>query len=292
MTNLALVTCQAHPHLTGDDRLLLKPLLAAGVRPSIVSWDAAQVEWERFDGVLVRSPWDYFERIDAFHEWLARLVQAEVQVWNPVPIMRSNTDKNYLRNLEAGGVTIPLTHWIERGAEVDLAALKALGGLERYVVKPTISGGAAETWVSGTQTAPEEQAALERILQRSGAMLQSYLPEIESQGEWSLMFFGGEFSHAIKKLPAGGDFRVQTEHGGSVQSLPAPAALIEEAEDILRGLRKDLLYARVDGLEIAGEFTLLELELVEPELFFRCDPGAPQRFVEALLELRQPGGVH
>ncbi len=291
MQPIALITCSAHPQLAVDDRLLLAPLAAAGLSVEFLAWDEPGVDWARFSALVVRSPWDYFERPEAWKAWLGELDRQGVRVFNPAPVLRSNTDKRYLRQLESGGVKIPLTHWIEQGAQVNLAALKAQGGLGRYVVKPTISGGAAQTWISGAETEAGEQERLERVLRSSGAMLQAFLPEVETEGEWSLMFFGGRFSHAIKKLPAKGDFRVQSVHGGSVEALEPPAYVLEEAEAILGGLRKQLLYVRVDGIEINAEFVLLELELIEPELFFRCHPEAPQRFVDALVSMLQVGAT-
>jgi hypothetical protein len=194
-------------------------------------------------------------------------------------------NKKYLQELATRGVIIPPTIWLEAGTCADLHAILKENDLKHAVIKPTISATAWQTWRASLATAPNDQPRLDDILRHSGAMIQKFVDEITSIGEWSLLFFAGEYSHAALKRPQAGDFRVQDDFGGTSLSLAPPPELIKQAEAILRLVDQPLLYARVDGVDIGGKFTLIELELIEPHLFLQLDSAAPHRFAEAIAAL-------
>ncbi|MGH7592018.1 MAG: ATP-grasp domain-containing protein, partial [Gemmatimonadales bacterium] len=189
-------------------------------------------------------------------------------------------DKSYLRTLD---VPLVPTEWVDRGANVDLGEVIRDRGWSSAVVKPTVSGGATDTWITTPATAAADHARVPPILARCGLMIQRFMPEIRDQGEWSLLFFRGRFSHAIIKRPAGGDFRVQVEYGGSTRSAVPSAPLLTQAQRVVDAVGKELLYARVDGLDVGGQLQLMELEVLEPDLFLQYSDGAAERFADAVL---------
>jgi hypothetical protein len=282
----AFVTYQQIPDLTSDDRLCAALLEQSGVSVRPVLWDDQSVRWESFETIVIRSCWDYHTRPAEFYAWLNRLEQIFPWkgVWNPVRVLRWNANKTYLRDLASRSVRIAPTRWLERGSQVDLAAELERQQWKKAVIKPTIGATAYHTWITSPETATHDQIRLDALLERSGVMLQSYIEEIETNGEWSLLFFGGKFSHAVLKRPQEGDFRVQNEYGGYIDTERQPsAALIEQAQRILRMVNSSLLYARVDGVEINGWLTLMELELIEPTLFLGTHPRAAGNFAQAIL---------
>ena len=249
---IALATCDWLPELDPDDAPL-RAALGDVAEPAV--WSDPDVDWSGYDAVMIRSVWDYFTRHDEFMAWLDRV---PVPTWNPIDTLRWNSEKSYLRQLEAAGVrTIP-TAW-EGEVPWDDA-----------IIKPTIAGGSL-----GLRRAEKGEPIA------PGQMAQPFLPDIVSAGELSLIFFDGEFNHAIRKIPAEGDIRVQPEHGGRVEPAEPTPAEMAAAEQVLAAAERDLLYARVD---FVGDSLLIELEAIEPRFFFEYAPaGAEQPLVEALL---------
>jgi glutathione synthase/RimK-type ligase-like ATP-grasp enzyme len=259
--------------LTPDDGLLAAALLARGIEPVPLIWNAADTDWGGFDGCLIRSVWDYHLEPERFLAWSAA-VAAAVPTWNASELISWNADKTYLRELGRRGVpTIP-TRWLRRGSEVDLSAILAAEGWEATIAKPTIDLGARNLRrLDGGDGAG--QRALETLLESHDVMLQPFLPSLEVRGELSLVYCAGAFSHAARKLPASGDFRVQSNWGGTSHAARADRAELELGERVLAGLPGAPLYARVDLVEGPGqERYLIELELIDPNLYFGERPEA------------------
>ncbi|MGH7533355.1 MAG: ATP-grasp domain-containing protein [Gemmatimonadales bacterium] len=277
---IAFVTSQALHDLTESDRLAAAALRGRGAVVVPAVWTDPSVEWGAFDQVIIRSPWDYYRHRDRFVEWIGALDNAGVTTRNPTAILRWNLDKSYLRELDVPQVP---TEWIERGAAVDLGQVIRDQGWGSAVVKPTVSGGATDTWITTPATAAADHARAAPILARCGLMIQRFMPEIRDQGEWSLLFFRGRFSHATIKRPTKGDFRVQIEHGGSTHPATPTDALLAQAQRVVESVGAELLYARVDGLDVDGQLQLMELEVLEPDLFLQYSDGAADRFAEAVL---------
>jgi glutathione synthase/RimK-type ligase-like ATP-grasp enzyme len=280
---VGLVTCRRLPDLTPDDRVLAAELRRRGIEATPLIWDDDSVAWDAFDRVIVRSCWDYYLHADKFRPWLDRLAACGAHVLNPVPVLRDNMHKGYLRRLANAGVATAPTAWVPQGEPVDLVALLRARRWPRAVVKPAVSAGAHQTWIVDAHEAADKQALLDDLTDTGDVLVQAFLPAIETQGEWSLIFFDGVYSHAVLKTPQAGEFRVQAEHGGATRAAVAPAAMREQCASILDLIDEPLLYARVDGLDLDGTFTLMELELIEPELFFRNDPQAAARLADTLL---------
>jgi glutathione synthase/RimK-type ligase-like ATP-grasp enzyme len=282
ISKIAFVTYQKAPQLTPDDALAIAPLreLDIDVMPAI--WNDPAVNWQQFDAVIVRSCWDYHHQPSQFRQWLDLLKAQQIALWNPAEIIRWNMHKKYLQDLADKGVTIPPTVWIEAESSVDLFSLLKENRFEQAVIKPMISATAHQTYRTSPATARDDQPQLDEILRHTGAMVQKFVDEITTTGEWSLIFLAGKFSHAVLKRPGDGDFRVQADFGGTAHLHTPPTELIKQAEEILRLIEEPLLYARVDGVNSAGRLVLIELELIEPQLFLKMAAAAPQRFAEAI----------
>lgn len=283
MPDVALVTYAELPDLNPDDHPLRAELVARGARPHAVRWDDAAVDWRGFDVVVLRSCWDYHRRTAEFRDWLAAQERAGTRLWNPAAVVRWNLDKAYLRDLRAAGVAVPDTLWIEPGQAPDLAALVASRPWERAVVKPRISLSAHDTWITDRTSAARDQERFARLVAERGALVQEFVPEVIGAGELSLVHVAGRFSHAVCKRAGPDDFRVQHQYGGSAEPVEASAAARWGAERALAAVPGAWLYARVDGVERDGRLMVMELEVIEPELFLVWSSDAVRRLAEAIL---------
>ncbi|THD06817.1 ATP-grasp domain-containing protein [Rhodanobacter lindaniclasticus] len=281
---LALATCAARAWIDPDDAHLAATLAQLGAPPTVCVWNDAQVDWSAFDLVLIRTIWDYHQHHAAFGQWLDRLDRLGIATVNDSRLLRWNSDKRYLFELARLGVaTIPTR--LAHGGE--LARVLASMPDASVVVKPTISGGAWQT-LRGEVGDAAFAAAVAQLPTAMEYLVQPYLPEIASAGEWSLLYFGGEYSHAVIKRPAAGDYRVQDEHGGRSEAATPDAATRAAAERALAAVAAaghDVpAYARVDGVVSGGRFMLMELELIEPSLFLAAQPRAAERFAHLLAD--------
>jgi glutathione synthase/RimK-type ligase-like ATP-grasp enzyme len=286
MKRIAFVTSEALVELIPGDKLLAEAFLEAGIRVVPAIWDDPSVRWDRFDLILLRSPWDYYKKAEAFLEWLSVLERENAFVLNPISLVRWNLQKNYLATLSAQGVPIVPTVFIERGQVLSLSSMLEEKAWETAIIKPQISAGAFETWTCTKQGATPQQKKFEEATLVRPTMVQPLIPEVTQKGEWSLMFFGDKFSHAVVKRAAAGDFRVQSEFGGSVQHQSPSEPLMEVASHAIKVASQvsPWLYARVDLVETAGGPLLMELEMIEPELFFEYEAGSAERFVTSLFD--------
>jgi glutathione synthase/RimK-type ligase-like ATP-grasp enzyme len=277
---IAIATCANYDREMVDDELLASALRERGTEARAVAWDEPDVNWSAFDLCLVRSTWDYHDKHREFLDW-AQQVEAAAALQNPSDLITWNIDKTYLRELaEAGVPTVP-TVWVDQGSDASLEAVLAQGGWDQAVVKPVVDLGARNLH---RVRAGEDSPALRLTLKRSGAMIQPFLLSLEAEGELSLIYVEGELTHAVRKRAAAGDFRVQSIWGGSVERAEPEAVDVELAERALAQLDEIPLYARVDlvaGLD--GEPCLIELELIEPNLYLTYHPPAADALAEAAL---------
>ncbi|UGB39027.1 ATP-grasp domain-containing protein [Frateuria soli] len=278
---LAFATSVLVPGIHSDDAGLAASLRAHDVEPVACVWNDPAVDWGGFDAVLIRTTWDYFQRYPAFLQWLDRL---PVPLVNDRALVRWNSDKRYLLDLAGQGVDIVPTRLAAASELAD--CVRAMGGRE-MIVKPTVSGTAWHT-VRGRGGEPAFEAALAALPQDFNYLVQPFLAEVLDQGEWSLLFFGGHYSHAVIKRPAAGDFRVQGEFGGSAALADPPAHVLASAHRALAATaalgHADIAYARVDGVVVEGAFRLMELEMIEPYLHLGVRPEAAGRFAAQLCE--------
>jgi hypothetical protein len=208
---------------------------------------------------------------------------------NPAETVLWNMDKAYLQDLERNGVKVVPTVWLRKGEPADLRAILERHAWDEAVIKPSISATAFKTWRTTLADAPNSNTELQQMLAAADLLVQPFIKEVAEKGEWSLVFFGGEYSHAVLKRPRNGDFRVQERYGGSSRRETPPAELVARASEVLSLASKPWSYARVDGVEVDGELMLMELELIEPYLFLSEHPQAAQRFAEAIVRQMASG---
>jgi glutathione synthase/RimK-type ligase-like ATP-grasp enzyme len=282
---LALATSKDLPDLTPDDRTLLRPLSARGFKAEPAVWTDPTYLWQDYDAVVIRSCWDYHLRSKEFLRWIAFLESTGCAVWNPPAMIRWNADKSYLRSLETKGIPIVPTLWYEPGETRSLADALRGRGWARAVIKPRISATAHRTQLVEATNAEAGQQLFEELTAGPGAMVQEFMDGILSDGEWSLMFFSGQFSHAVLKTAKSGDFRVQSDFGGKSHAANPPAFVLECAVRTVQAVGPSL-YARVDGVvdraRDQDQFRIMELELIEPALFLTFHPAAAGRFADAI----------
>jgi len=254
--------------LPPSDLVLIAALRRLGANAIPVLWHSSVIDWGGFDCVVVRSCWDYHLRLPEFLAWLDGLA---VMTINYPRLIKWNADKRYLRELSSAGVAIPDTIWNDVGEQWDVRRVCEERGWLAAVVKPLVSASAYGTErltsgiVSGTN------------------MIQEYLGSIETEGEWSLLYFGGRYSHAVRKRPGAGDFRVQMEFGGTVEAAEPDPAMRAFAEEALSLLPHAPVIARVDVLQSERGCLLMEMEVIEPELFLTHAPGSADRAAAAIM---------
>jgi glutathione synthase/RimK-type ligase-like ATP-grasp enzyme len=278
---IALATSADHAELHPHDLTLADALRAAGLHPVAEVWTDPSVDWSSYDAVLLRTVWDYHVRYLEFTEWLGQLDKAGVPVLNDTDLVRWNADKQYLLELRERGVSIVPSQVAAGPCLRDV--INGLNG-QQVVIKPTVSATAHLT-IRGTAGSEELSRAIDD-LPDTVYLVQPFQPEIQSEGEWSLIFIDGEFTHAVLKRPADGDYRVQDDFGGTAELLEAPAAVLEGAAAALAAAdtRRSPVYARVDGIVANGRFLLMELELIEPYLFLPQSPEATTKLATAVAD--------
>ena len=285
MKRIGFVTCTRCPEITEDDSLAVAALAAHGLGVEAVPWDDGSVSLPS-DGLVIRSTWNYHERPEAFGDWLGETEHQGVRLWNPAPLVRWNMHKSYLLECHRLGVETVPTALIGRGEAADLSAYFDRFGTEELVIKPAVSASAAGLYRArrtGGDTLADD-ARLEVFLRECDVVVQPLVADVIDRGEWSLVFFEGVFSHAALKRAALGDFRVQREWGGTAERFKPPAPVVQVAGQALGILETSPLYARIDIVESEGRALLMEMELIEPELFLSLDREAPGRFAKAIAQ--------
>ena len=287
---IALVTAIAAFSLDEDLAPLQAALQALGVDAPILAWDDASVSWQRFDAALLRSPWDYTDRLPEFLDW-AEHTSKQTALINPLSVIRANTDKHYLAQLAAAGLAVVPSAFAEPGDDAGAALLKFLDAHRNaadFVVKPAVGAGSRDAQRYARDQLGEATRHVSRLLSANRSVLmQPYLPSVDSDGETALMFFDGVFSHAIRKGP------LLQKDEGPTRALFAPEKITPRtpgadelalASAILAALPEGpLAYARVDLIRAPdGSPCLLELELTEPSLFFTFAEGSADRFAASL----------
>jgi glutathione synthase/RimK-type ligase-like ATP-grasp enzyme len=296
---IVFATCAHQPFLTADDQLLADALAALGYPVEPEPWTDIDPDTHlTSDPVVLRSTWDYHRVPTMFTAWLEAMADSRRTLLNPADVARANIDKSYLQSLAAAGIAVPKTRWI---AHPDAAAIAAVLREERWdhaVLKPRIGATAHGTCLifsdsllatrSSGQTArvsegwpSEDDLAPARA---SGALLQEFLPEIRDRGEVSMVYAGGAFSHAVTRRAKAGDFRVQQDFGGTVESLTPSPGLLAFGDTVMAHVSASCAYARVDLVDSARGPLLMELELIEPELYFRVVPGSAERMARVIVD--------
>lgn len=257
-----------------EDQLVLEACLEAGLKVSRKAWDDKHMDWSTTTAVLFRSTWDYFDRFNEFSEWLAK-VSLETTLINSSHLIHWNIDKHYLLELSKKGIRIPETAFLKKGSKESLTDLHKSLGWPKSVLKPCISGAGRHTYLIDDTSVGTYESIFKNLISQEDMMLQPFQDHIVDQGEISMMLFNGEFTHAILKKAKDGDFRVQDDFGGSIHNYTPNSLEINFAKQALKACPELPLYARIDIFyDNEDQLALGELELIEPELWFRNAPDA------------------
>ena len=282
MKHCAFLTLDEVGDFVIDDEHAIAPLAERGWSVATLSWRQTVRAWSDFDAVVIRSTWDYWHDVPGFLSVLGD-IDRRTRLANPLDLVRWNLEKTYLRDLAERGVGIVPTLWpeiVEPGRFADWA--QRLGS-DALVIKPVVGANGEDAWRVSPHEAEERRTRIARRFRGRRALVQPFMPHILDEGEYSLFYFGGRYSHAILKTPVAGEFRSQEEHGAEVQPITPPERLRERADAALAALTLRPLYARIDFVRDAkDDFLLMEQELIEPSLYLRTDPAAPDRFATAL----------
>jgi hypothetical protein len=283
MRRCAFLTMDSLEGFVSDDELVYPPLAARGWGVEAVPWRRPGVDWGRFEAVVIRTTWDYQNAPEAFLSILDQVQVSGTHLENALDLVRWNMNKRYLRDLERGGIALVPTVWGSDIGTMDESEILRRLGTDEVVLKPEVGANADHTYRLGRSSPGWRQAAV--AFERRAYLAQPFIASIVTEGEYSLVYFGGEFSHAIVKTPRAHDFRVQEEHGGIIRPVDPSPELVEAGRRVLAALAHVPLYARADFVRLeGGVHALMELELIEPSLYFRMDQGAPERFARALDE--------
>ncbi len=282
MKKCAFLTLQERGDFVIDDELAVQPLEQLGWRVAILSWRQRDVPWRAFDGVVVRSTWDYWNDVPGFLEVLSR-IDRETRLANPVDLVHWNLPKTYLLDLAGKGVGVVETIWLDELREGFMADCARRLKTDQLVVKPVVGANGEDAYRMGPGEAPGRLREIADRFRGRPCMVQPFMRNILSEGEYSLFYFGGVFSHAILKVPARGEFRSQEERGAAIRPIVPEDRLRLRGRRALEAVSPAPLYARIDLVRNAeSDFEVMELELIEPSLYLRTDPEAPERFARAV----------
>ncbi|MDM7859184.1 hypothetical protein QTP81_01020 [Alteromonas sp. ASW11-36] len=284
MPKVAILTMDSLEDFFAYDHMLDAPMRQAGWQTEHISWRDTTVDWDRFDVVIVRSPWDYQDDADAFLTCLSNIEQSEAILENPYSLMEWNVAKTYLRDLNKQGVPIVPTLWFEHYEHDMLERGLAKFKVDTLIVKPVVSANADHTYRIPSAQIDDYKGALQDVFAERALMIQPFLPSVLSPGEFSLFYFDHQYSHAILKTPKTDDFRVQEEHGGRLASVEPTAQMYAVAKQTLAALPQRALYARVDLIETDQGLAVMEVELIEPSLYFNMDDNSAQRFTDVFVQ--------
>ena len=263
-----------------DAELAFPPMRELGWSVETVRWRMPPADWDAYDAVYIGTPWDYPEDPERFLSLLETVDRSAAILVNDVALVRWTMPKTYLRDLERRGADIVPSLWYERWRDDRVARFFDEHDSERIIVKPVVSTNATDTYLLERQSADADE--LRQAFATRPFVVQPFISNIRSEGEYSLFYFANEFSHAIRKVPRAADFRVQEEHGAQISAVDPETRLLDAGRKVLRLVEPMPVYARVDFVrDDDGCFLLMELEVIEPSMYLRMDPEAPRKFAEA-----------
>lgn len=268
-----------------EDSELLFFLQEKGLEIEPVVWNDETINWKTYAIILIKSPWDYHENISFFYTWLEKIDALGIRMLNPIEIIKWNSNKRYLADIFTAGLPVIQSIYLDKGTQIPTDnSLFCQLNTNKIVIKPCISAGANNTFIVEEATIAKQSTAINLLLSTDEYIVQPFIKEV-SEGEWSFIFFNGQYSHCTLKVPKVGDFRVQHHHGGSILYPEPKSKYIQEAEKYVQEFAKGTLYARVDGILIDDMLFLMEIELIEPYLLLNSDTEKQERYYQALTSL-------
>ncbi|MGI9220835.1 MAG: ATP-grasp domain-containing protein [Woeseiaceae bacterium] len=247
-----------------------------------VKWRDTGADWDQYDAVYLCTAWDYPDHFDDFVALLNKVEASSAMLINDLSLVRWNMRKTYLRDLQAAGADIVPSLWFDGIAGEVIDDWFDAHGTDTVIIKPVVGANAQDTFVLHNPVDNDTRALLRVAFQNRAYLVQPFVENIRTEGEFSLFYFGGEFSHAILKRPASGEFRSQEEYGSQIKNVQPEAVLRSAGAKIVALIEPQPVYVRVDLIRGPdGRFLLMELELIEPSLYLRTDDGAAERFAAA-----------
>ena len=287
MRPLAFLTMDSLDDFVSYDGQVADCLEARGVQVDNVSWRSRTVNWDDYDMVIIRSPWDYQQAVDAFMTVLEAIDASTAVLWNPIDVVRWNVRKTYLQELHDRGITIVPTQFMQSPTDSQIRGMFEVFETDQIIIKPVVGANANDTFWLRPDSSASDLQQIELLYSGRLALLQPFIPSVIEYGETSLVFFDGEHSHSVLKTPKAGDFRVQEEHGSRIQSIAPDSALIEFSRRALEPIPQRILYGRVDLVTLPnGQPAVMELELIEPSLYLCYDADSAARFADAIQRFR------
>nr|WP_299339152.1 hypothetical protein [Allomuricauda sp.] len=275
-------------NVIAEDRIVQEALERIGLSVTRKAWDDPNFDWATTKYALFRATWDYFDRYEEFFKWLQNTKKLTVFI-NSAELVSWNIDKHYFKDLESKGVRIPKTLFVEPGTKTTLEqsikkATKDLVFVSKdLVLKPCIAGGARHTYKFNASECHKHETIFQELIAQEAMMLQEFQKNIMDEGEISMMVFDGKFTHAVLKIAKPGDFRVQDDYGGTIQVYKPSKEEILFSENVVKACSEMPLYARVDIFkDNEGQWALAELEIFEPELWFRLNPKAADVLAQSI----------
>ena len=281
---IGILTCEKLPNLLLGEKFLIPDLELNNHHVTPVIWDDINIDWIAFDLLIFRNTWDYYEKQIAFDLWLKKIETLGIKCLNSIGTIQKNKHKFYLKELQNQGISIIPTVFIEKTNCLELQKIIP-NHCQKAVIKPAYSGGSYQTKLFDIADIHSINTEYQSIAAEKELLLQEFIPEIETLGETSFIFFDKKFSHCVNKIPVKGDFRVQNQFGGIYTIVYPNQEVIEKAQKIVDTFTEDLLYARVDCIILNNDLLLMEVECLEPDLYFELCPEAKDKFIDAIENL-------
>jgi len=282
MKKCAFLTLDETGDFVIDDEHAIQPLEALGWQVSTLSWRQKTIPWSDFDIVVIRSTWDYWNDVPLFLDTLERIDRA-TNLANRLDLVHWNLSKIYMRDLAQRGIGIVPTLFADSLRADFLAHYRRELGANEIVVKPVVGANGDDAYRVPAGATPERLGKIVARFRKRDCMIQPFMTNILAEGEYSLFFFNGRYSHAILKIPAESEFRSQEERGAEILSTAPQAKLLQRAQQAIDTISPAPLYARIDLVRDArDDFLVMELELIEPSMYLRMDPQAPEQFAAAI----------
>ena len=267
-----------------EDNLLKKELELLGLNVIIKDWKSSNIDWQKQKAAIFRSTWDYFDNFNTFIKWL-EINKSKIRFINSYHLIRWNLDKSYLFDLQKKNINIPSSVLVKKNQKTTLKELFSNCCWNEAILKPTISGAARHTYRINREKIQEFDNLFSDLIKSEDFLFQEFLTDITLNGEISLIMIDGKYTHAVKKIAKKGDFRVQDDHGGKVEKYNANTNEIQFAKKCIENCPEQPLYARVDIVyDNEGQISLGELELIEPELWFRNNPKSAKLLASKIYE--------
>lgn len=264
------------------EALLRDALADRGIDSTREVWSDGIEELSEYDALLIRSCWDYHKRPKAFRRWLDRLDDVEATIFNPPEVLRWNMNKQYLRDLDEAGLPVIPSEFFPAESDRDVGEVLKQRGWDDVVIKPLVGASGHEMMKCHRSELSDKTEELQQLDKQEGFFVQPFLERIQSEGEWSFVFFGGEYQYAIHKQPGDDDFRAHNHRGGTYRHAEPDPAWIEHVEELVDRFPHDCLYQRMDGVIEEDRLTIMEVEALEPSFYFTHYPSGAEVLAEKL----------